>query len=127
MREELRERLLAVTSRNPSGQMVQVFPEVHKAEELYNCSREEQPWLPDLILVPMPGLAVVRKIRGAAAVRWLSRRRIEGTHRLEGMLAVNGPARAAGHRRSTPTSPTSRPRCWRGWACRCRWTWRAGC
>ncbi|HOQ99760.1 MAG TPA: hypothetical protein PLJ35_13145, partial [Anaerolineae bacterium] len=38
----------------------------------------------------VPGLAVVRKIRGTRAVRWLPRRRIEGTHRLEGMLAVHG-------------------------------------
>lgn len=90
MREALREKFLALTARNPSGQLVQVFPEVHKAEELYSCSREEHPWLPDLILVPIPGLAVVRKIRGHRAVRWLSRRRIEGTHRLEGMLVVAG-------------------------------------
>ena len=90
MRETLRERLLAVTARSPSGEMVHVFPEVHKAEDLYSCSREEHPWLPDLILVPIPGLAVVRKIRGNRAVRWLPRRRLEGTHRLEGMLAVAG-------------------------------------
>jgi predicted AlkP superfamily phosphohydrolase/phosphomutase len=90
MRETLREKLLAVTARSPSGEVVHVFPEVHKAEDLYSCSREEHPWLPDLILVPIPGLAVVRKIRGNRAVRWLPRRRIEGTHRLEGMLAVAG-------------------------------------
>jgi len=91
LRDQLRERLLAVRSRNRLGRTVQVFPEVHKAEELYNCSRQEHPWLPDLILVPQPGLAVVRKIRGNSAVRWLPRRRIEGTHRLEGMLVVVGP------------------------------------
>ncbi len=98
MRDELRERLLAVRSRNLQGQTVQVFPEVHKAEELYNCTRAEHPWLPDLILVPVPGLAVVRKIRGMSAVRWLPRRRIEGTHRLEGMLAVAGEHVQAGKR-----------------------------
>ncbi len=90
LREALRERLLALRTRGPSGREVQVFPEVHKAEDLYNCSRDEHPWLPDLILVPIPGLAVVRKIRGYRAIRWLSRRRIEGTHRLEGMLTVAG-------------------------------------
>ncbi len=48
--------------------------------------------------MPVPGLAVVRKIRGLSAVRWLSRRRIEGTHRLEGMLAVCGEHVPAGKR-----------------------------
>jgi predicted AlkP superfamily phosphohydrolase/phosphomutase len=91
LRDEIRENLLGVMAQTRGGQTVQVFPEVHKAEELYNCSREEHPWLPDLILVPVPGLAVVRKIRGRTAVRWLSPRRREGTHRLEGMLTVYGP------------------------------------
>lgn len=90
LRDEIRAKLMATTSRSLAGKTVKVFPEVHKAEELYNCSREEHPWLPDLILVPEPGLAVVRKIRGLSPVRWLSRRRIEGTHRLEGMLTVCG-------------------------------------
>lgn len=98
LRDEICEKLLAVTSRSPAGQTVQVFPEVHKAEELYGCSRQEHPWLPDLILVPIPGLAVVRKIRGLSAVRWLSRSRIEGTHRLEGMLTVCGEHIVAGQR-----------------------------
>ncbi len=91
MRDDLKARLLGLKDRHPDGRTINVFPEVHKAEELYNCSRDEHPWLPDLILVPEPGLAVVRKIRGNQPVRWLSRRRIEGTHRLEGMLTVNGP------------------------------------
>lgn len=98
LRDEIREKLLSVQSRSLSGKVVRVFPEVHKAEELYSCSRQEHPWLPDLILVPEPGLAVVRKIRGTSPVRWLSRRRIEGTHRLEGMLAVCGQHVAAGRR-----------------------------
>ena len=38
-----------------------------------------------------PGLAVVRKIRGTQPVRWSSRRRMEGTHRVEGILVANGP------------------------------------
>lgn len=96
LREELRERFLGVEDRGPDGRTVRIFPEVHKAEDLYNCSREEHPWLPDLILVPQPGLAVVRKIRGLSAVRWLPRRRIEGTHRLEGMLTVWGEHVVAG-------------------------------
>ncbi len=91
VRDDLRERFLAVTARNPQGEVISVFPEVHKAEELYNCRREDQPWLPDLLLVPNPGLAVVRRIRGSSAVRWSSQRRLEGTHRVEGILVVNGP------------------------------------
>jgi predicted AlkP superfamily phosphohydrolase/phosphomutase len=91
VRDDLRERFLQVTARNPAGETIQVFPEVHKTEVLYNCLREEQPWLPDLLLVPYPGLAVVRRIRGPHAVRWSSQRRMEGTHRVEGILVVNGP------------------------------------
>jgi predicted AlkP superfamily phosphohydrolase/phosphomutase len=90
LREELRRRFLSVTARHPDGRIIRVFPEVHRAEELYNCRREDQPWLPDLLLVPYPGLAVVRKIRGSAAVRWYSPGRKEGTHRVEGILIVNG-------------------------------------
>ncbi len=91
VRDDLRERFLKVTARAPSGEIVQVFPEVHKTEELYNCSREDQPWMPDLLLVPYAGLAVVRRIRGSSAVRWSSQRRMEGTHRVEGILVVHGP------------------------------------
>jgi len=90
LRDEIRQRLLEATTRTPSGQEMQIFPEVHKAEQLYNCSREEHPWLPDLVLVPAPGVAVVRKIRGLRPLRWLPPRRQEGTHRLEGLLAVYG-------------------------------------
>lgn len=98
LRDELRRRLLAVTARDRSGKTIQVYAEVHKTEELYNCSREEQPWLPDLLLVPRPGLAVVRKIRGSAPVRWSSLRHLEGTHRIEGILIANGPSVGQGHR-----------------------------
>jgi len=91
LREELRERFLGVTARHPDGQTIQVFPEVHRTEELYRCKRSEQPWLPDLLLIPYPGLAVVRKIRGSAAVRWSAPWRREGTHRVEGILIANGP------------------------------------
>jgi len=91
VRNDLRERFLAVTSTNPDGETIQVFPEVHRTEELYNCNRSEQPWLPDLLLIPHAGLAVVRKIRGSQPVRWCSARRMEGTHRVEGILVANGP------------------------------------
>lgn len=92
VRDDLRKRFLEVTARHPDGQAIHVFPEVHKTEELYNCSREDQPWLPDLLLVPYPGLAVVRRIRGRSAVRWSSQRRMEGTHRVEGILVAHGPS-----------------------------------
>jgi predicted AlkP superfamily phosphohydrolase/phosphomutase len=91
VRADLRDRFLAVTATNPQGETIRVFPEVHFTEELYKCSREEHPWLPDLLLVPNPGLAVVRKIRGHKPVRWCSDHRMEGTHRVEGILIVNGP------------------------------------
>lgn len=91
LRDELRGKFLAVTARRPSGETIKVYAEVHKTEELYKCSREEQPWLPDLLLIPQPGLAVVRKIRGSAPVRWSSLRHLEGTHRIEGVFVANGP------------------------------------
>lgn len=96
VRDELKERFLSVKTRRPSGEEMQVFTEVHKAEELYNCSREEHPSMPDLMLVPHPGLAVVRKMRGSASVRWCSQRKLEGTHRMEGVLIANGPGIRAG-------------------------------
>jgi predicted AlkP superfamily phosphohydrolase/phosphomutase len=91
LRNDLRERYLKVTCKNPQGETIRVFPEVHKTEELYKCSRQEHPWLPDLLLVPDAGLAVVRKIRGSQSVRWSPPHRLEGTHRVEGILIVNGP------------------------------------
>jgi predicted AlkP superfamily phosphohydrolase/phosphomutase len=93
--EQVRDDLIAkfrnATVRDPSGQSVHVFPEVYKTEQLYGCSREDNPDLPDLMLVPRPGLAVVRKIRGSKAVRWTAVNRIEGTHRVEGVMALGGP------------------------------------
>lgn len=91
LRDDLIERFRAVRCRDPQGREIDVFAEVHKTEELYRCDRAEQTWLPDLLLVPQPGLAVVRKIRGTQPVRWSSIRRMEGTHRVEGILVANGP------------------------------------
>jgi predicted AlkP superfamily phosphohydrolase/phosphomutase len=91
LRDEIRERLLAETAQHPSGRTLQVFSEVHKTEQLYNCSRKEHEWMPDLLLVPAEGLAVVRKIRGFSSVRWYSKRRMEGTHRVDGVVVINGP------------------------------------
>lgn len=100
LRDELRVRLLGeeASTRLPNGDSVQLFPEVHKPEELYGCSRAEQPWMPDLILIPYESLAVVRKIRGARVVKWLPTDRIEGTHRPNGIMAAWGPGVAAGRK-----------------------------
>jgi len=98
VRDDLLEKFRSVTCKNSQGQTIQVFPEVHRTEELYNCRREDHPWLPDLLLIPQPGLSVVRKIRGTQPVRWLSRYRMEGTHRVEGVLIVNGPNVRQGHK-----------------------------
>ncbi len=91
LRDEIAERLRNATVRDPQGNEVHVFPEVFKTEQLYGCSRDEHPDLPDLLLAPRPGLAVVRKIRGHQPVRWCSQRRLEGTHRAEGIVALAGP------------------------------------
>lgn len=109
IRDDLRERFLAVRVKDLQGETIQVFAEVHKTEDLYNCQRSEQPWLPDLLLVPQAGLAVVRRIRGSAAVRWASPRRMEGTHRVEGILVANGPDVKAGgtvHAQIADIAPT---------------------
>jgi predicted AlkP superfamily phosphohydrolase/phosphomutase len=93
LRDELVERLEGVTAPHPlEGKPVRVFPKiVHKTEALYGCGREENPNLPDLMLEPYPGLAVVRKIRGRQEVRWCALGRLEGTHRVEGVLGIGGP------------------------------------
>jgi len=91
LRDELAARLRAETTRTPDGRTVPIFQHVFKPEELYRCRRESNPNLPDLLLAPHPGFAVVRKIRGWQPVRWCSERRLEGTHRVEGVLAVRGP------------------------------------
>jgi len=99
-RDELQARLLGPECqvRDPGGNLVPLFTAAHKPEELYGCRRKDQPWLPDLMLIPRDGLAVVRKIRGSQAVRWLSYRHLEGTHRPEGVLVATGPGVAAGRR-----------------------------
>ncbi|MBI4719169.1 MAG: alkaline phosphatase family protein [Planctomycetes bacterium] len=93
LRDELRRRLLGPECqvRDPQGRLIQLFEAVHKPEELYGCTREEQPWMPDLLLIPRDALAVVRKIRGRRPVEWLPYRRIEGTHRADGILIGCGP------------------------------------
>ena len=98
LRDELSARLLEARVRDPNGQTVPIFEHVFKTETLYRCSREENPNLPDLMLAPHPGFAVVRKIRGGKPVRWCSVRRLEGTHRVEGILAVGGPNIRQGER-----------------------------
>jgi predicted AlkP superfamily phosphohydrolase/phosphomutase len=106
LRDELKARFLSdeCRVRDPSGETIQMFSEVHKPEELYGCTREDQPWLPDLLLTPHESLAVVRKIRGHRAVRWLSYRRLEGTHRPDGILIATGPGVA----RTTPVENRAR-------------------
>jgi predicted AlkP superfamily phosphohydrolase/phosphomutase len=91
LRDELRDRFLACHTVTPQGRTAPLFTAAHKPEELYGCPREEQPWMPDLMLIPFESLAVVRKIRGRSPVRWLSYAKLEGTHRSEGVLAAVGP------------------------------------
>jgi predicted AlkP superfamily phosphohydrolase/phosphomutase len=98
LRDELIERLQAATTRDRAGNEIRIFPEVHKTEELYGCRRADHPDLPDLLLAASPGLAVVRKIRGRRPVRWCSQRRLEGTHRAEGIVAIGGPGVQPGKR-----------------------------
>ncbi|MCZ6697488.1 MAG: alkaline phosphatase family protein [Planctomycetota bacterium] len=97
-RAEIRERLLSARCPDRDGNDMQIFPAVHITEELYNCDRNDHPWLPDLLLSPAPGLAVVKKIRGSSPVRWVPFSRMEGTHRLEGIVVANGPRIASGKR-----------------------------
>jgi predicted AlkP superfamily phosphohydrolase/phosphomutase len=90
LRDEIRDRLLAERMIDRQGREIPTFVAVHRPEELYGCARAENPSLPDLLLEPQPGLAVVRKIRGRRAVSWFPYRRLEGTHRLEGVLMARG-------------------------------------
>ncbi len=98
LRAEIRERLLAATCRDREGREIRIFPEVFTPEDLYGCSRAEYPWMPDLLLAPADGLAVVKKIRGSTPVRWVPLRRMEGTHRLNGIFVAHGPTVARGRR-----------------------------
>ncbi len=93
LRDELIERLTGedCNAIDPNGRTISPFTQVNKPEQLWNCSRDKQPWLPDLILTPHDGLAVVRKIRGSKAINWLPFRKIEGTHRKEGIFMACGP------------------------------------
>lgn len=91
LRDEIAEKLRAVRTRDPDGREIPVFLDVYKTEELYKCDRGDVADLPDLLLSPYPGLAVVRKIRGTDTVRWCPEDRLEGTHRLEGIFALGGP------------------------------------
>ncbi len=98
LRSEIRDKLLAAKCRDREGRETAIFPEVYTTEELYGCSRRDYPWMPDLLLAPMDGLAVVKKIRGRSPVRWVPLSRMEGTHRLEGVLVAHGPNIAPGQK-----------------------------
>lgn len=93
LRDELRARLLGPECQavDPAGRRISLFTAAHKPEELYHCTREEQPWMPDLILIPHESVAVIRKIRGSAAAHWLPYSKIEGTHRPDGVFVAAGP------------------------------------
>ncbi|MBN2561417.1 MAG: alkaline phosphatase family protein [Phycisphaerae bacterium] len=96
LRSEIRERLLAAKCKDRTGHEMTIFPEVYTTEELYGCGRDEYPWMPDLLLAPADGLAVVKKIRGRSPVRWVPLSRLEGTHRLHGLFVAYGPKISAG-------------------------------
>lgn len=91
LRNEIRERLLAVRVKDRSGKEIALFPQVSKPEELYHCDRQGREWMPDLLIMPAEGLAVVRKIRGNSPVNWSPLHKMEGTHRVEGIFAAGGP------------------------------------
>lgn len=91
LRDELKARLEQATCTDPQGRNIKLFDAVHKPEELYDCDRAGREWLPDLMLSPQPRLSVVRKIRGREPVQWIPLRRMEGTHRVEGIYAIRGP------------------------------------
>lgn len=91
LREEIAERLRAAEITDREGRRLRIFPDVYKTEELYGCARDESSDMPDLLLSPEPGLAVIRKIRGNHPVRWCTQARLEGTHRAEGIMALGGP------------------------------------
>ncbi len=96
LRDEIRERLLRATCRDRDGREMPIFQDIFVTEELYGCDRRDYPWMPDLLLAPSDGLAVVKKIRGNRPVRWVPLDRLEGTHRLDGIFVANGPGIAVG-------------------------------
>jgi len=88
LRDELIDRLLSARDEKFKQP---VFQQVLKPEELYRCTRANHPNLPDSMLIPRTGLAVVRKIRGFKAVKWALDGRLGGTHRVEGIFVAQGP------------------------------------
>lgn len=98
LRGELRERLVAVRMTGPQGREFQLFPAVHRPEDLYGCTREAEPWLPDLMLIQHDSLSVARRLRGRKVVDWLPYRKLEGTHRFNGIFIACGPGIARGRR-----------------------------
>jgi len=91
LRAEIRRKLLDARCRDRDGRPMRIFSDVFVTEQLYGCNREDHPWMPDLLLAPADGLAVVKKIRSREPVRWVPLSRLEGTHRLEGIFVANGP------------------------------------
>ncbi|RIK66793.1 MAG: hypothetical protein DCC65_08680 [Planctomycetota bacterium] len=98
LRDEIRRKLLAATCEDRNGRAMRIFQDVYVTEELYGCHRQDYPWMPDLLLAPADGLAVVKKIRGSQPVRWVPLDRLEGTHRLDGIFVANGPGIASGRK-----------------------------
>lgn len=98
MRAEVREKLLQATCKDRDGNTIKIFTDVFLTEQLYNCDRMDYPWMPDLLLAPADGLAVVKKIRGHSPVRWVPFNRLEGTHRLDGVFVATGPTIKSGQR-----------------------------
>jgi predicted AlkP superfamily phosphohydrolase/phosphomutase len=98
LRDELRNRLLSAECKDRDGRPMKIFTDVYVTEDLYGCDRHTHPWMPDLLLAPADGLAVVKKIRGSAPVRWIPLDRLEGTHRLQGVFVAHGPAIRKGRR-----------------------------
>lgn len=92
LRKKIRDKLLAATCRDRDGREMKIFTDVFITEALYGCKRDDHPWMPDLLLAPADGLAVVKKIRGRAPVRWVPFSRLEGTHRLDGVFVAQGAA-----------------------------------
>lgn len=93
LRAELIARFRGLDCRvkTPWGETIDLFPEVYKPEELYNVLREDEPWLPDLLLIQHECLSVVRRLYGRKIVDWESYDRLEGTHRKEGIFIAAGP------------------------------------
>jgi len=109
-RRQLATRFRRGDCRHRTGQTTPIFSR-SPAEELYGCSREENPNLPDLMLVPHPGFAVVRKIRGRRPVRWCDPAPARGDAPVEGILRCVGPTSAAASASMRTLSILRRPPC----------------